>query len=681
MVLERVLWRSTWILLALLLGTTSSWAQSTNVTIFPDSLGVAHIDAERDLDELSDPDQPNQPNPDATTSFFDPDNPDAAQYVPFDGVLTVYPDQGVNAVLHIASFDTNAILEDTITASTLRCKFSVENQPGRPTEFYAGTGAVRYDNGGGFLNTTITPVGIPADIDRVATFDLLAAGVSSIAQHEALEIDFVNNSQNNLPPNFGPPNGVSFDSIRIDVTYTETTPMDVTDVTVDQFTADMGRSSEHVILHMVVQANGALSRNSLTDLTVQLGGNSADVLTPNGVKLYYTGGTDFIDLDSAIPIQSQSPAASVTFSGLAGTTLNHRTNHFWISFTPSATAGNDALQHAYINLATDLTFSPPDPVYTFSGGSATPSPASARTLRIFASDADFSAHGMVLGAGQPRASGTGKVSQTDWQRGKPLFEQGAVLDDNSPQGPGFVFGTDIANEYFIQQDIVLTSPTIDLSGFQSADLSFYHSTGFESDQFLPAAFGTRDGYIVQLSFDGVVFNDITFPSADAVITPEYDCGATHSPAASCTPSGGCPVGCPTECFIHPDFLNPLSAEPGFSCPIDDAGRQAFMREHPNVFFEGFSGWEQVSVQIPSGSIYLTADFKFRIRMGTDTSEAVTDEEGVLIDDVVVVGVSVAEAPAVPALGPRALGVLAVLLVAGSAAVLRMRSRLSAPTGD
>lgn len=166
------------ILLTPLVLPLAGGAQPTAVSIFPDSLGSLHEEAERDLDELRDPDQVPQPNPDATTNFFDPTaNPFGVQYVPFDGVLTVYPESGKNATLHIASFDTNAILEDTITAAELRCKFSVEDQPARIGEFYNGTRSVRYDSGGGFVNTTITP--IAGDVDQVETFDLFAAGARS----------------------------------------------------------------------------------------------------------------------------------------------------------------------------------------------------------------------------------------------------------------------------------------------------------------------------------------------------------------------------------------------------------------------------------------------------------------------------------------------------------------------
>ena len=56
------------------------------------------------------------------------------------------------------------------------------------------------------------------------------------------------------------------------------------------------------------------------------------------------------------------------------------------------------------------------------------------------------------------------MNQTVWMRGAPLDVNGPAPDDNSAEGPGFVFGTDLFKEYFVEQDLSLTSPLISLVG-------------------------------------------------------------------------------------------------------------------------------------------------------------------------------------------------------------------------
>ena len=589
------------------------------MSVFPDSLGATHVEAERDLDELK---TLSGSNPDASSNFWDLDELFESNFTPLDGILTVYPDVRSGAVLHIGSFDVNPILEDTIIAVTLRVTYSVEDQAAEP---YNGSTFVRYDNGGGLVNTTIQPA--PGDLNVTKTFDLFTVGVDTIAEIQALDIEFKNSSSNSDLRSYGEVNAVNFDQLFVEVTYVETAPMDIIDVTVTQAQDDMGRvSGEDVILKVEVNAVGGLSPTDLAGLKITSSSDPADV-APGGVKLYVGGGIEDIDLQLDTPIDIQNPAPVVTFS-FVPQPLTHRSNFFWVTFTPAAGATPEKVQHAHIAVSGDISFANGDTTFTFLGGSA--NPAVGRKLRIFAANAEFTNSGLTLGTGIPVTDGKGETNQTDWTRRAPLNANGPALDDNSEdilrQGPGRVFGTDVAKEYFVEQDLSLTSPMIALNGFTVATLRFFVSSGFQLDSAIPSnGGGVRDGFIIQLSDDGgMSWNDLANDGVDdEMINPgEYPCGFDDI--------AGVPSCVLVDANPPPPFnMNPLSLP-------DPPGRRAFMREYPTPTIEGRPpDYSLVEIAIPAGSRYLNPVFRFRIRMGTDGDELPVDEEGVYIDDIAV----------------------------------------------
>ncbi|MBI5508645.1 MAG: hypothetical protein HY903_07820 [Deltaproteobacteria bacterium] len=129
------------------------------------------------------------------------DNPDTLSAVSTtDNVYTV----GRNNTAQIDTFDVSTIPAGaTITGVVLHLQYGAENG-------FTGTSAVEYDNGAGFVATSI----VPADILSFSpdlTFDLFAAGVTSRAQIANLDLRFVNNDG-------GAANAVHFDYVRIVVT-------------------------------------------------------------------------------------------------------------------------------------------------------------------------------------------------------------------------------------------------------------------------------------------------------------------------------------------------------------------------------------------------------------------------------------------------------------------------------
>jgi len=108
-------------------------------------------------------------------------------------------------IMYIDSFDTSSIPGgSTITAAVLHLEYGAENG-------YNGTNSIRYDNGAGLTNTTITPTDITGWSGDL-TFDLYAAGADTLAELTNLDIEFTNNDS-------GQADAIHFDYAWIEVTY------------------------------------------------------------------------------------------------------------------------------------------------------------------------------------------------------------------------------------------------------------------------------------------------------------------------------------------------------------------------------------------------------------------------------------------------------------------------------
>lgn len=130
-------------------------------------------------------------------------NPDTLSAVAAgDGTYTV--DQ--SKVMYFIDFDTAAIpTGSTISAASLNLQYGGENG-------YNGTASVRYNNGGGLTNTTITPSDITG-FSAEQSYNLYSAGVDTLAEVAAVDIEFTNGDT-------GGADAIHFDYLWITITYT-----------------------------------------------------------------------------------------------------------------------------------------------------------------------------------------------------------------------------------------------------------------------------------------------------------------------------------------------------------------------------------------------------------------------------------------------------------------------------
>ncbi len=137
-------------------------------------------------------------------------NPDTLSSVNAgDNTYTV--DKGLT--MYLSSFDTSGIGGgDTISGAVLHLQYGAEDGYCPSCGGYS----VRYDNGSGLTNTSITPTDISgwsADL----TYDLYTQGVDTLSELAALDVEFYNNDGKG-------PQAVHFDYLWITVTHTNTAP-------------------------------------------------------------------------------------------------------------------------------------------------------------------------------------------------------------------------------------------------------------------------------------------------------------------------------------------------------------------------------------------------------------------------------------------------------------------------
>ena len=126
-----------------------------------------------------------------------------------DGCYTVDAGNTID-LMYLGSFDALSIPGGaSISAATLQVEYGTEDG-------YDGTACIRYNNGAGLTNTTIC---INSDVANwnTATYDLFAAGVDTKTELANLDIEFFNGDG-------GGADSVSFDYLRIAITYTDIRP-------------------------------------------------------------------------------------------------------------------------------------------------------------------------------------------------------------------------------------------------------------------------------------------------------------------------------------------------------------------------------------------------------------------------------------------------------------------------
>ncbi|MHC4606205.1 MAG: YCF48-related protein, partial [Planctomycetota bacterium] len=145
--------------------------------------------------------------------------------------------------------------------------------------------------------------------------------------------------------------------------------MDLVDVCVTQITDNIGmENGEGPMIRIHMTANGVDNPTVVDQIMITANNdNLADILDPNGVKLYYTTGQDVI---MGAPLQTQNRGATVTFTGLSQA-LQEGDNYFWVTFTThtGATAGNKLNCHVAISSDISVT-GDAYTGFTFDGGTS-----------------------------------------------------------------------------------------------------------------------------------------------------------------------------------------------------------------------------------------------------------------------------------------------------------------------
>ena len=385
---------------------------------------------------------------------------------------------------------------------------------------------------------------ITSGIANYVSGGLLRWGVYQVVSTEALLVDFV----------------------KVDIVRN---PMDITDVDVTQFTSDMGlRSGESPMVLLTITTTGTLTPYTLDSLTItsSVATNDQD-LQASGVRVFYKT-TDSLDLATDTPVTggtaTMAAGDTATFS-ISGVTLSMGTNYVWVTYTPvTGTASYGRNLNCYLaGGAADITFGATDD-NTFSSptfGSST----AYRALKIWANDFEYAPAMTYVEYA---------VTTTDFEWGLPGGNGPA--SDQGAEGPGRMWGTGLSANYDdTGANQGIESGTIDLSGYVSATLTFYHWRDVEANY---------DGGIIEV-YNGSAWAQVNTASSNP--SPYYD--ATMNAA------------------------NTLGAVPGYC--IDNLA------------------WQQVTATIPPA--YLVSGFKFRYHFGSDTTSIAAP--GWYIDTVVLSG--------------------------------------------
>jgi hypothetical protein len=183
----------------------------------------------------------------------------------------MFVDKGDAPVIN--GFDVSGTSIVTVTGVTLHVKYSVESG-------YTGSNYVQFNNGAGYTNTSSQPQNGESNI--VDSYNLYAAGVTTLADLNSLLIRYVNNDG-------GGADAVSFDYIYLEVTGTAT------------------GSGFALTKHLVASDRASFAQfgvsADISDTTIIIGapGNSTDSLSMNSISnsgaayIYTYDGTNWVD--------------------------------------------------------------------------------------------------------------------------------------------------------------------------------------------------------------------------------------------------------------------------------------------------------------------------------------------------------------------------------------------------
>ncbi len=236
------------------------------------------------------------------------------------------------AVMLLSSFDTSGIPGgSTISGVVLHLQFGLEDG-------YSGTNPVRYDNGGGLTTTGITPTEPMTGWSADQTFNLFTAGVDTIAEIGAVDIEFTSNDG-------GGPSAAHFDYVWITVTYTP--PVNTT------LGSGTDPASATVAPESGIREVGAFTfqtgsgTDTITQLNVSLAasGTPYDGLAQAEIRQTSCAGTLFY---TTITTFSSN---SLTFSGGTSITATTTETEYKICLTPKTHGNMPAPAGAEYNLS------------------------------------------------------------------------------------------------------------------------------------------------------------------------------------------------------------------------------------------------------------------------------------------------------------------------------------------
>lgn len=411
-------------------------------------------------------------------------NPDTlSSVVSSDGTYTV----DKSAVMQFTTFDVSSIpIGSTITGVSLRLQFGAENG-------YDGTNLVRYDNGAGLTNTTITPTDITG-FSSEQSFDLFSAGVDTLSEIQNVDIEFTNNDS-------GGPDAIHFDYLWIVVTYTP--PVAGTTTIADG--TDPSNSSI---------APGA-SATDLDAFTLQTN-TGTDTVTAATVTLSasVSGGLSLVAITNSagttIYCSQSNPVSSTVSLTSCGIPVTTTLTTFKIRVTPKSHANMPAPPGSTYSVTGTIT------AFTSTNSQSGTDTDSATVTIDNASPANVTSASGSAGDAQVSLSWT-NPADSDFHSSIVLRRAGTATSDTPTEGTTYIVGNAIGSSTVA---CVVSSPTANCTDTGLSNGTAYHYRIYARDSNLNYS---ATGVVPTGSpFTPAVSGDTTAPSAVtdlAVSTP------------------------------------------------------------------------------------------------------------------------------------------------------------------